>query len=545
MNEDENMSKHTRRGSQIAHSRSSSRANLNDITNPTFSGAIPAVMTAAQMNPRSTPPASPRSREVDPFLSISRAITNVKVRTGARLTALAVQQRYARNNAQNKCIQTTAKMILRLSVLVIAILLALFLFVDTNSFTGAKSSEGGKALGLSFGRGSKGSADIALQALLKHRPAEATTKHFDTGPWIIGAITDQDRESCKIQEKPDGPLHESPCGKANTWISYFKRGTFTLKRNSAKFSSDEFASAELSWLDEKQLENRGHFELDSKMHSTFGGRGMELSELEWFQGHLLTPDDHTGILFEITSPRGLLDDVTQNDFYAQSSKVPPSTLKRASLLDGPGNDTEKPFKAEWMVVKDDNLIVGGHGRSYTMPDDGTKIKSDNPKWIKIVDKDFGVQHVDWSENYDKLAKAAGVEFPGYLMHEAVIWSAERREWVFLPRRMSTEPFDPVKNENRGTNLALIASEDFEKIQAVTINGLEYESGFRGFSTAKFVPGTADQVVVAIRSVEIEANENNRGREVASFITAFELPSGKILLEEEHFSMKKFEGLVFL
>ena len=47
--------------------------------------------------------------------------------------------------------------------------------------------------------------------------------------------------------------------------------------------------------------------------------------------------------------------------------------------------TRTNFKSEWMMVKDDKLYVGGHGRPYSDALDGTKAKSHNPKRVKVVD----------------------------------------------------------------------------------------------------------------------------------------------------------------
>lgn len=277
-----------------------------------------------------------------------------------------------------------------------------------------------------------------------------------------------------------------------------------------------------------------------------GGRGMELSELEWYFGHLLTPDDHTGQLLEVLSPRGRLDARVKHVLYGQPSNVSPTTFRRATLFDGDGKDETSVFKAEWMVIKDDVLMVGGHGRSYTFPEDGTRVKNHNAKWIKLVTMDFKVRHMDWSSQFDAIAQAVGVSFPGYLMHEAVLWSQQRKEWIFLPRRLSKDAFDPEKNERRGSNTVILASDDFKNISVVSIEGLKDATGLRGFSSAKFVPGTNDRIVAAIRTIEVETGKTpGKGRETASFISVFEVATGRMLIAERNFSAKKFEGLVFL
>ncbi len=39
-----------------------------------------------------------------------------------------------------------------------------------------------------------------------------------------------------------------------------------------------------------------------------------------------------------------------------------------------------------------------------------------------------------------------------MIHEAGAWNPVLRKWFFLPRRFSTEEYDDVADESRGTNL---------------------------------------------------------------------------------------------
>lgn len=45
-------------------------------------------------------------------------------------------------------------------------------------------------------------------------------------------------------------------------------------------------------------------------------------------------------------------------------------------------------------------------------------------WVKEIDGDYNVSHVDWKANYEKLyEKVSGGEGPkGYLAHESALWS---------------------------------------------------------------------------------------------------------------------------
>lgn len=553
---DEIMNNKPRRSALAAHSRSASRANMSDsLPDLASTRARPYAISdcppdgTPSKHSKYSPPSSPRAH--DPFLSISRAIHNVKIRTGARLSALAVKQRYARSTARHRSVYVTAKAVTRTFFLITLVLFTATLLFDRrnhadkpHALTGFRAFLKRRADDFS-GQRAREIAD-ALEQILRHRPPARTTRHLETGPWAIAVIADLDKESCRFQENRDAPMKHTSCGKANTWVSYFKRGIFTLDPASTKMRRAEAEAASVEWLDEIELNGHSHFEIEREGGRRYGGRGMELSELEWFNGHLLTPDDRTGMLLEVMAPRGRLGSKAQEEFYGDASKVSPSIFQRATLLDGPGNDASAFFKSEWMVVKDDKLIVGGHGRSFTDPEDGTRIKNDNPKWVKVIGKDFKVAHVNWSERYDLIAKAAGVVFPGYLMHEAVLWSAAQKEWIFLPRRVSKEPFDAEKNERRGSNVAIIVTEDFKTITRVEIKGLGDPTGWRGFSSAKFVPGTGDSVILALRTIEIESSTSPEpGRETATFLSAFELPSGKLILREQSFTAKKFEGLVFL
>ncbi len=344
-------------------------------------------------------------------------------------------------------------------------------------------------------------------------------------PRLFALITDLDRQSCRDAKTG---YQTSSCSNANVWVSYFKRAILPTIPGSK--------AAKITWVDKIRLESR----------TQVGSRGMELSELQWFSGHLLAPDDRTGILYEIVSPKGELPGIAKKFLYGAASSIRPSIWQRALLPDGAGKDQNVLFKSEWTAVKDGMLVIGGHGRAMTDPRNGTIVRSSNPLWVKIVTPAFRVTHENWAENYVALERAAGVSFPGYLMHEAVLWSVLRREWVFLPRRRSDKPFDSVANEKKGWNYALIASERFDSVRSVEIPELYDANGFLGFSSAKFVPGTNEEIVVALRTMEIDAgNHGHASRYTESFLCAFSIVTGQVLLKEQRVGYKKYEGLAFL
>ena len=227
---------------------------------------------------------------------------------------------------------------------------------------------------------------------------------------------------------------------------------------------------------------------------------MELSELIKFNGRMLTCDDRSGIVFEVM------------DFDSST----PYTVPRHIMMEGDGN-TDKGFKCEWMAVKDNHLYIGSFGKEYTNPDGSLKNKNNN--WVMVFDANLMLVHVDWSSKYEAMREHFGYSYPAYLLHETVLWSEvcpssahctqhfahppphsqTRGQWVFLPRRMSKTAYNEEEDEKRGANTVMLANEAFTSFQAFNVGKL---TPTRGFSTAKFVPGSQEQVVLAIKSEEI-------------------------------------------
>jgi soluble calcium-activated nucleotidase 1 len=118
------------------------------------------------------------------------------------------------------------------------------------------------------------------------------------------------------------------------------------------------------------------------------------------------------------------------------------------LNDGPG-DTTKSFKAEWMSVKDQRLYVGGLGKEWTTT--SGDFENYNPMWVKVVSRWGQVEHVDWTENYKRLRRAVGIEWPGYMIHESAHWSDVHRKWFFLPR-CTTMPMPTTTHSHTGYRL---------------------------------------------------------------------------------------------
>lgn len=241
-----------------------------------------------------------------------------------------------------------------------------------------------------------------------------------------------------------------------------------------------------------------------------GGRGMELSELVKFQNELLSVDDRTGVVYSIES----------------NSVVP-----RYILVDGNGH-SKKGFKGEWMTVKDHYLYVGGFGKPWTTP--SGQILNYDPMWVKRISPEGVIDHIYWKRNYEALMRAAGVDYPGYLYYEAVCWSHYHEKWFFLPRRLSKEQYDDKKDEVMGSNVMFVVDEMFKSIQVKTVGPLNPTHGFSSF---KFLPYSKDEIIVALKSEEVDGG-------VKTYITMFTI-HGTVLMPEQLIGDRKFEGIEFL
>lgn len=281
--------------------------------------------------------------------------------------------------------------------------------------------------------------------------------------------------------------------KKLTWFSCLRRGYLLVSE-----SGDKVA---VEW-------DAGKVVLES--HLSEKGRGMELSELVVFNGKLYSVDDRTGVVYHI-----------------DGDKAVPWVI----LPDGDGS-VAKGFKAEWLAVKDEHLYIGGLGKEWTTTEG--EFVNNNPEWVKVVGFRGDVRHENWVPRYRSLKSAAGIEPPGYLIHESAAWSDTLQRWFFLPRRASKDRYEETADERRGTNLALSSSADFKDVIVSRVGPLNPTHGFSSF---KFVPNTDDQIVLALKS------EEDAGK-VATYIMAFTL-DGRILLPETKIGDVKYEGVEFI
>lgn len=261
-----------------------------------------------------------------------------------------------------------------------------------------------------------------------------------------------------------------------------------------------------------------------------GGRGMELSELTLYQNRLLTFDDRTGMVFEILSKNG----------GAESLVAP-----RLVITEGDG-DTDKGMKWEWATVKGKDLYMGSMGKEYTNKDGS--VANTNNLWIVVVNPDGQVRRVNWVDNFNVVRAKLGASSPGYIINEAILWSEHLHKWLFLPRRVSADPYDEELDERKGNNQLAIVDEHFTQVTIVDIK-FDVHDPLRGFSTFAFVPGTNDRHALAIRSVEedcvggIESVCKQR-----SYFSVFDVTTGDVYMHEVEMQldmMVKFEGVEFV
>ncbi|XP_073350358.1 soluble calcium-activated nucleotidase 1 isoform X1 [Pagrus major] len=352
---------------------------------------------------------------------------------------------------------------------------------------------------------------LALLLLLMHLSSGFRSHSYSSHGWRAGHSDAQHSDSHYNDTYPLSPPEHTALGtryrigviadldtnsrsdKKLTWFSYMRRGYLLVSQ-----SGDKVA---VEWdADRVVLES----------HLSEKGRGMELSELVVFNGKLYSVDDRTGIVYHI-----------------DGDKAVPWVI----LTDGNGN-VAKGFKAEWLAVKDKHLYVGGLGKEWTTTEG--EFVNNNPEWVKVVGFRGDVQHENWVPKYKSLKSAAGIEPPGYLIHESAAWSDSLQRWFFLPRRASKERYDETSDERRGTNLALSCSPDFKDIIVSRVGPLNPTHGFSSF---KFVPNTDDQIILALKSEEDAGN-------IATYIMAFTL-DGRILLPETKIGDVKYEGLEFI
>ncbi|XP_028027082.1 soluble calcium-activated nucleotidase 1 [Bombyx mandarina] len=322
-----------------------------------------------------------------------------------------------------------------------------------------------------------------------HRTRQYNTTYPLTRPVIAG-----DYITFRIGIVADLDTNSKSSTKAYSFHSYLKKGHLVYNRVKN--------SVTVTWDSQQPT-------LLTSMYS-HKGRGMELSELIVYDGRLLTFDDRSGMVFEIIS-----------------NKMVPWLV----LTDGNGH-VEKGFKSEWAAMKDEILYIGSMGKEWTTS--SGEFENYDPMWVKAVNINGEVQHLTWVNRYKAIRSSIGVQWPGYVIHESGVWSPHKQLWHFLPRRCSYEQYNETKDEIKGCNYLITADDNFRNIKANKITKFQPKHGFSSF---KFIPGSNDEAIVALKTTEFEGK-------TATYITAF-TTDGLELLSDTFVENMKYEGIEFL
>lgn len=279
-----------------------------------------------------------------------------------------------------------------------------------------------------------------------------------------------------------------------------------------------------------QTEGHNNYHVDWKSLQTItglyneGGRGMELSDLVFWNKALYTFDDRSGIAYEI------LPNVDNTYFL----------IPRYILSEGDGYSSEKGMKIEWATVKDGSMWVGSFGKEYT--DNMGNTKHHWTEWVVAIDKDQHVYRKNWIPIFNSLRALTNSEHPGYMIHEAIEWSPVHRKWFILPRRVSSEQYDVELDASRGSNTLIICNESFIDC-SVTKIGEGIIDPKRGYSAFAFVPGTKDQLIFALLTMEEDQVFNTAAQK--TYYHIFDINGVEVTPQTLISVEGKFEGVAFV
>lgn len=308
------------------------------------------------------------------------------------------------------------------------------------------------------------------------RRANTGKLNFYTDRFEFAMVTDLDKRS-----REDDSF---------TWKSYLKYGLLTRDSPESNFT--------VKWGDTKTL----------RTHTATKNRSMELSEIVRFNRNFFAMCDMTGIIFKVDTDSGRV-------------------FQRFAIADGNG-DEPKPFKIEWATVKDNLLWVGSVGKEI----EGSVRPAE---WVKAIDASGDISNIDWGPIYQVLRTATNTSYPGYLWHEAFHFDSRLRKWVILPRKESQTLYDEAENEWKGSNLLLLASEDFAQVTVRRVGPLDPEYGF---TAVRKLPGTDMYAALKVKEHGTAVQH--------TVLTVFDL-DGNIRIDPPfvHVADLKYEGIEFV
>ncbi|KOX72820.1 Soluble calcium-activated nucleotidase 1 [Melipona quadrifasciata] len=313
-----------------------------------------------------------------------------------------------------------------------------------------------------------------------------------------------------------GVVHSSPSNQFLSQCRYYKYNkTYPLSVPIKTSKGITYRIAIVSDLDHdsKSLDKKNVWHSIMKTGSLFWNPSTNFLSVVW--------DDRNHMLTSSLTMKGRIV------YFIEGEEAYPWII----LMDGNGKSS-KGFKSEWATVKDEHLYVGSMGKEWTTP--SGEFEHNNPLWIKIVSPRGEIHSLNWISNYKRLRQAINIEYPGYMIHESGAWSDIHKSWFFLPRRCCHERYNETKDETMSCNILLTADENFVDIKVTKVGNLV---PIRGFSSFKFLPGSQDSIIVALKTEEYQG-------QTATYIVAFTI-DGNVIMPETKVMDKKFEGLEFI
>lgn len=294
---------------------------------------------------------------------------------------------------------------------------------------------------------------------------------------------------------------DSKSKDVHNWYSTIRYGALAFSQNRT--------SSFIHWL--------GGVNITSTFN--FNQKSMEMSDLKIFKNRLLSVDDKLGIVY-----------------WLRNGTAVPWVI--ASTGDG---SKSIPFKGEWMTIRNNDLYMGSSGHEV-VTNTGEYI-NDDEMYVKVISGNGAMITEDWTARFVKLRRAVGIHFPGFMIHEAVHWSDIHKKWFFLPRYASKLAFDATNAYETGANMLLSTSDCFCDTKVVYIGKHEPH---RGFSAFQFIPGTNDEIIVALKTAEVPANPAKpfEDKIFTTWITIFKIDGTVILDDLELDGGVKYEGIEF-
>eukprot|EP01061_Rhynchopus_euleeides_P022985 TRINITY_DN37470_c0_g1_i1.p1 TRINITY_DN37470_c0_g1~~TRINITY_DN37470_c0_g1_i1.p1 ORF type:complete len:424 (+),score=167.93 TRINITY_DN37470_c0_g1_i1:90-1361(+) len=293
-----------------------------------------------------------------------------------------------------------------------------------------------------------------------------------------------------------------------------QQGSLVRAEELATKPSRDQAEYQVTWGRADEL--RGSF-----IHASGGGTAFSTLQFGRNRHELYSCDDKTGIIFEVS--------LATFELYP-----------RWILPAGDGN-TERPFKCEWMAVKDSRLYVGSVGKMWV---ESADTLHDDFMWVKVIgEHEPRPRSVLWEPVYSKIRDVLGCP-GGYVMHEAVQFSAVHKEWFFLPFRVSKEPYSEDTEADQVGRSLVRCDTTRKRCQSFPVRGGSPDSK-GGFVEFKFIPDGTDTVIVAVRMHKLPPQKDSPPKAPAAYLSWLVVmtATGEVLREDIPIpGGHKFEGL---